>query len=257
MCRLAAYLGPELILQKLLEEEPHSLIRQSWACKELQGTSLNADGFGFGWYQDGSAATYTSTLSIWSDSNLPDLQRTLSADLWLAYVRSATAGQATNQANTQPFRHGPYLFLHNGRIDNFNKGPRSALHGYLPADIASGIEGNTDSEYLFAMCRHQLDAGLAPAQAMLTACKELDSLGITEPALLNMLMSDGESLFACRHAINGAACPTLYYTNKHPHFPSASVIASEIFSLPEHWQAIEENTVLTINKAKPAVSIRL
>jgi glutamine amidotransferase len=257
MCRLAAYLGPELILQKLLEEEPHSLIRQSWACKELQGTSLNADGFGFGWYQDERAATYTSTLPVWSDSNLPDLQRTLSADLWLAYVRSATGGQATNQANTQPFRHGQYLFLHNGRIDNFNNGPRSALHAYLPAGIASGIEGNTDSEYLFAMCRHHLASGLSVTQAIVAACEELEVLGIKEPALLNMILSDGESLFACRHAINGAACPTLYYTDKHPHFPSASVIASEIFSLPEYWQSVEEHSLLIIRKDSQPESIRL
>lgn len=257
MCRLAAYLGPELILQNLLEEEPHSLVRQSWACKELQGTSLNADGFGFGWYQDDIAATYTSTLPIWSDSNLPDLQRTLAANLWLAYVRSATGGQATNQANTQPFRYGRYLFLHNGRIDNFNNGPRSALHAYLPAQIASGIEGNTDSEYLFALCRHHLDTGLSPAQALVAACEELEVLGIKEPALLNMILSDGESLFATRHAINGATCPTLYYTDKHPQFPSATLVASEIFSLPEYWQAIEENTLLTFDNTKPPVGIRL
>ncbi|NKB37835.1 MAG: class II glutamine amidotransferase [Gammaproteobacteria bacterium] len=257
MCRLAAYLGPELILKNLLEEDPHSLLKQSWACNELQGTSLNADGFGFGWYQDDSAASYTSTMPIWSDANLPDLQRSLSSDLWLAYVRSATAGQATNQANTQPFRHERYLFLHNGRIDNFNDGPRSTLHAYLPAEIASGIEGNTDSEYLFAMCRHHLASGMSPAQTIIAACQELEVLEIKEPALLNIILSDGESLFACRHAINGAACPTLYFTDNHPHFPKASVIASEIFSLPEYWQAVEENTVLIINRAAAPESIRL
>ena len=99
--------------------------------------------------------------------NLQDLQRSLSATLWLAYIRSATPGQATNQANTQPFRHEEYLFIHNGRIDNFNEGPRARLHQHLRAEIAGGIQGNTDSEYLFALCRQHLQAGLAPAQAMI------------------------------------------------------------------------------------------
>jgi glutamine amidotransferase len=56
MCRLAAYIGPDLFLHKLLDEEPHSLFKQSWASEELRSTCLNADGYGFGWYPEDKEA---------------------------------------------------------------------------------------------------------------------------------------------------------------------------------------------------------
>ena len=249
MCRLAAYLGPDLFLHKLLEEEPHSLFKQSWASEELRGTCLNADGFGFGWYrEDKEAAIYTSTLPIWSDTNLTGLQQSLQSTLWLAYVRSATPGQAVNQANTQPFKHNNFSFLHNGRIENFNQGPRTALHGFLSAEIASEIEGNTDSEYLFAMCKQHLNAGLTIENTVVAAFEELKTLDLAEPALLNIIVSDGDKIVACRHALNGGKCPSLYYTNSHPHYPDAVVIASERFSLSAHWHALEEHTLLCVDR---------
>ncbi len=249
MCRLAAYLGADLLLHRLLDEAPHSLIKQSWASEQLQGTRLNADGFGFGWYrQDGPAAVYTSTLPIWSDSNLAGLGHSLNSRLWLAYVRSATPGQAVNQANTQPFTDGKHLFLHNGRIDDFNQGPRRALHEHLSAAMASRIEGNSDSEYLFALVKQHLSAGLSPPDALQRTSQDIGSLPGKAAALLNMIMADGESLYASRHAVNGAQCPSLYYSNTHPHYPDAVVIASEAFSLPEHWHEVKPHSLLIVNR---------
>ena len=249
MCRLAAYIGPDLFLHKLLDEEPHSLFKQSWASEELRSTCLNADGYGFGWYrEDKEAAIYTSTLPIWSDTNLRGLAQSLQSTLWLAYIRSATPGQAVNQANTQPFKHNNFTFLHNGRIENFNAGPRAALHEYLSAEIASEIEGNTDSEYLFAMCKQHLNTGVSIEDAIVATFEGLKSLGFAEPALLNMIISDGEKTIACRHALNGGTCPSLYYTNSHPNYPDALVIASERFSLSTHWHSIEENSLLSVDR---------
>jgi len=249
MCRLAAYMGPELPLHRLLNEGPNSLFKQSWASEELRGTTLNVDGFGFGWYHaDGRGAIYTSTLPIWSDANLPDLGETLSSPLWLAYVRSATPGQATNQANTQPFRDGRTLFLHNGRIEDFNEGPRALLHRYLNPEIACGIEGNSDSEYLFAMYRQQLAAGREPQDALIAVCEDLAILRVSAPVLLNIVLSDGETVYACRHALNGGHCPSLYYTARHPGFPDGVVIASEPFSQREFWQHVEENSIIRVDR---------
>ena len=49
MCRLAAYLGTEISLSAFLQEHEHSLIQQSWAPKEMQDGTLNADGYGVAW----------------------------------------------------------------------------------------------------------------------------------------------------------------------------------------------------------------
>ena len=249
MCRLAAYLGPELLLKDLFHEGPHSLYEQSWNSKEMKETSLNADGYGFGWHLDNSeAANFTSTLPIWADTNLDSLGSSLRQPLWLAYVRSATPGQTVNQANTQPFKHGNLLFLHNGRIDRFNEGPRAALHSYLPANIASQIEGNTDSEYLFALLKQALASGLSMDIALSEVCASMADILDGNAAMLNMVVSDGQTFTACRQALNGARYPSLYISDAHAHFPEAVLLASERFSNDEQWQTVEEGTLVVVDK---------
>ncbi len=248
MCRLAAYVGPEIPLGQLLHEGSNSLYRQSWACRELQGTTLNADGFGFGWHhENGTAAIYTSTLPIWSDANLTDLEQTLRHSHWLAYVRSATPGQAVNQANTQPFRHQDLLFMHNGRIDEFNDGPREQFHRLLSPGTCAGIEGNTDSEYLFGVFRQHYANSADLEKALRDSCETLSEMTLPGVALLNMLVSDGDSILACRHAANGGKCPSLYVTDKLPGLKNATLIASEPFSDSESWQKLDEHSIVRLD----------
>ena len=250
MCRLAAYRGPELFLNQLLNEEPHSLVTQSWACRELPGTTLNADGFGFGWYTEkGEPAVYTSTLPIWADVNLTGLGQSLSSRTWLAYIRSATPGQAVSQTNTQPFSHNHIMYLHNGRIEQFNAGPRADLHRFIDAGIQAEIQGNTDSEYLFALFKHFLAKENSIRGALLRCCNETGNL-LECPALLTMIISDGRDFFCCRHSVNGAHCPTLYYSQGHPSFSRALVIASERFSHDESWQEIPAHACLFTDNGK-------
>ena len=51
MCRHLAYLGPPVTLASLLYDPPHSLLRQSWAPRMQRHGTVNADGYGVGWYQ--------------------------------------------------------------------------------------------------------------------------------------------------------------------------------------------------------------
>lgn len=254
MCRLAAYSGPELLLEKLFHENPHSLYTQSWASEEMKETSLNADGFGFGWHLDsGEAMNFTSTLPIWADTNLAHLSRSMSSELWLAYVRSATPGQSVNQANTQPFISENLLFLHNGRVENFNQGPRQAMHDFLHADIACQIEGNSDSEYFFALLKQLLAQHNDIEKALGEVCHSLVSLLGNEAALVNMIVSDGDSIYACRHGLNGGHCPSLYISEGHAHFPDAVVLASERFSENDAWQEVAEHSLLCIDSDQKVI----
>ena len=51
MCRHLAYLGPPVTLAALLLDPPHGLLHQSWAPADMRGGgTVNADGFGVGWY---------------------------------------------------------------------------------------------------------------------------------------------------------------------------------------------------------------
>lgn len=252
MCRLAAYYGPPLQLNRLLTEPEHSLLKQSWAPKEMREAALNADGFGFGWYaDDGAPATYANTCPMWSDANLESLGRTLSATLWLANVRSATPGQSISHANTQPFRQGRLLFLHNGYIRDFGERRRPAFHAFLRPEIQASIRGDTDSEYLFALLRQCVaDADGDLRSALLDCVNTLPRLLEDGTALVNLVVSDGEQLLACRHAVNDGECPSLYEAGGIPEFPDAALIASERFSDTDHWQPVAPHSFLVLRNAR-------
>ena len=63
-------------LAELVPDPPHSLVRQSWAPRDMRrGGTVNADGFGIGWYPPGEpgarpAATARS-MPMWTDASLP------------------------------------------------------------------------------------------------------------------------------------------------------------------------------------------
>ena len=51
MCRLSAYLGPEIPLQNIVVLPKHSLLEQSQAATEAK-LAVNGDGFGVAWYKE-------------------------------------------------------------------------------------------------------------------------------------------------------------------------------------------------------------
>lgn len=253
MCRMAAYLGPSILLEQFLLEPPHSLVVQSWAPRELRYAKVNADGFGVGWYtNDDTPSTYINTSPIWSDPNLEHLGRTLENDLWLANVRSATPGNPVSHENTQPFYDDDWLFMHNGYVRGFSGRLRAQILDYLAPDIINGIRGTTDSEYLFAILRHILaDDNEISIEQALSECFTLveEWLGDDE-ALLNLLITDGELLYATRHAFNHD-CPSLYYTTDDESFPGAQLIASEPMTESGLWQPVAEHHLLVIGNDDP------
>lgn len=260
MCRLAAYLGPEIILQEFLLDPDHSLYKQSWAPQELRYAKLNADGFGFGWYTENeSPAIYRNPLPIWSDTNLSDIARSLSADIWLAMVRSATDGFANGAVNTQPFHHDDILFMHNGFVENFSHSLRGQIRDMISTEIEAGIQGNTDSEYLFALIRQTLtDEPDSPIEDTLRDCLyQIDEWLEGQKALLNFVLTDGVRIYASRHALNDL-CPSLYYTTDDEHFPEgAQVLASERLTDDEFWQPVPEHHLLILDPEQPPELIEL
>jgi len=250
MCRLAAYLGPEVSLGRFLMEPAHSLYRQSWEPKEMDEVVLNADGFGFGWInQSNKAAIYTNTCPIWSDTNLTSLSDALHSRYWLANVRSATPGQHITQTNTHPFKIDQILFTHNGYIENFNPKIRSLFHIILDPFIQAEIQGNTDSEYLFALLRQQLIQTPNIAHGICSMLSVLSEIITEEKVLLNLIVGSGTHFYVLRHAINGP-CPTLYYSIDEDMFPGAVVIASEALTKSGKWQTIPEHSYTTISDNK-------
>lgn len=260
MCRLAAYLGPPIALQPFLLGPSHSLYEQSWAPQELKYARLNADGFGIGWYPArNEPAVYVNQMPIWSDFNLPGLARSLVANLWMATVRSATSGFHSGRANTQPFLQDGVLFMHNGYVEDFERGLRGRIRQFLSTEIEAGIGGNTDSEYIFALLRQLLvnDEEMTIEEAMRAGLALIDEWLDTSKALLNLLLTDGERLYATRHALN-AECPSFYYTTDDERFEEgAQLIASEKLTEGEFWQPVPEHHLLILDPNEPPEFVRL
>lgn len=240
MCRLAAYLGPPITLQRFMLDPAHSLVVQAYAPAEMQTAVLNADGFGVGWFnEDGRPAAYRSMAPAWADPNLPELGRSLARGAWFANVRSATDPFSGGYSNTQPFIVDRLMFLHNGFVEGFADGPRSAVRRWLSDTHERPIAGNTDSEYLFAVWRQLVDEHDGDWAAAFHGLVELlqDWAG-DRKVLLNIIVSDGLRLAFLRHALN-AEPPSLYVTADEPAFPGAAVVASEPLSDQGRWSALQ------------------
>lgn len=198
MCRHLAYLGPPVTLAELLLEPEHALLEQTWAPAEMRGSGVvNADGFGIGWYDGaapgGDALRYRRVVPMWADASLPDLARTLRSGAVLAAVRNGTVGMPVIETACAPFRHGRWLFSHNGVVPGW---PASvaALAAELPPTELAQLEAPTDSALLWAVLRHRLLAG----QDLAGAVEELTvTAGEAAPgARVNLLATDGETLVA-------------------------------------------------------------
>src|SRR3954454_20118538 len=149
MCRHLAYLGPAITLEALLLAPTHSLLRQSWAPRLQCHGTVNADGFGVGWWQPGhrpEPARYRRAIPMWADRSFASLAGVVTASSVVAAVRSATPPLPVEESGCAPFTAGPWLFSHNGVIDGWSEGRSETLRRTVTQSRAVTIEGVSDSE---------------------------------------------------------------------------------------------------------------
>ncbi len=211
MCRWIAYAGPAIYMGDLLLTPENSLIRQS-RYAQLGLHSVNADGFGVGWYGDrDEPGVFKDILPAWNDQNLRNIARQVSSPLFFGHVRAAT-GTAISRANCHPFRQGKWLFMHNGAIGGFETVRRDLALAVRP-DLFPEILGTTDSElFFYLLLTHGLEQD--PDAALVKTIEVIEDAqqdhGVGEPFTMTVAMSDGASIWAYRHASTGEA-PSLYY----------------------------------------------
>lgn len=253
MCRLLAYLGPSILLDRVLTKPEHSLIVQSYQPREMNSGVVNADGFGIGWYHaqnDTPPFTYKNLLPIWNDTNLASLGRYIESGCVLGAVRSATTGQSVDLSNCQPFAYQQLLCIHNGRIENFSETLVRPLRDRLSDVAYKSIKGSTDSEHFFALIIEELynNFTLTLTQALQNALLTLEQLvkshDITASA--NMIISDGQQLVASRFATN-TQTPSLYWLRDDPAYPESIIIASEPLFIGD-WNPVPEQSILSVGK---------
>ena len=145
MCRWMAYPGHPILADDLVFGPDHSIIDQSLHAN-LSGVTTNGDGFGIGWYgaERSDPAVYKGTHPAWNDENLRRSRRRSAPPLLFAHVR-ASSGTPVQRSNCHPFRHGRWLWMHNGSLADFAKVRRDLQMAVDPA-LFPQIEGSTDSE---------------------------------------------------------------------------------------------------------------
>src|SRR5215471_13356705 len=147
MCRWLAYYGSPVLIEDLLYRPQHSLIVQSLH-SQLGAEETNGDGFGIGWYGVGDTpGTFHSVEPAWNDRNLRELSAHISSPLVFAHIR-ASSGTPVQQTNCHPFRHGRWLWMHNGALRDFQEVKRDLVLAVDPS-LYPAIEGSTDSEVFF------------------------------------------------------------------------------------------------------------
>ena len=193
MCRHLGYLGPAVPVAELLYDQPHSLVRQSWAPRDMRGGgTVNVDGFGVGWYsRPGQAVRYRRVGPIWADENLAALTRATSSGAVLAAVRSGTVGMPVVETACAPFTDGRWLFSHNGRIADW---PDSVadLAKSLPVTDLLTLDAPTDAALLWALVRTRLAAGEHPTRVLAGVAAEVARAA--PGSRLNLLLTDGTVL---------------------------------------------------------------
>jgi glutamine amidotransferase len=246
MCRHLAYLGPPATLRSVLIDPPHGLYRQAWAPRRQRYGTVNADGFGVGWYapDDPAPARYRRPVPIWGDESFADVARVTRAGAMLAAVRCATAGTDPGPAAVAPYASGRWLFSHNGVLDGW---PQAApgLAATLPAGSLLGLEARVDSALLWALVRHRLELGLGACEALADTVAALRAAGLT--GRFNFLLTDGRMIAAT------AAGDTLFYRRSPGPAASAVVVASEPGDDEPGWTEVPDGSV--VSATPPQVSV--
>ncbi len=252
MCRFVAYLGQSVTLEQVISKPEHSLVVQSYRPMEMTSGTVNADGFGIGWYNpavDPTPCVYTSIAPIWSDRNLPSLSRHIASSCIFANVRSATPGLAIDQSNCQPFTYQQFLCMHNGYIENFRFTLMRQIRETLRDEYYTAIGGSTDSEHIFALFLNFLHGQTVTLETIVEALRlTIGQVARWAAALdirvaLNLAVTNGAYVVVSRFSNKGPA-PSLYYATNAGMFPGAGVIASERLWAGETWTAVQENCIL-------------
>ena len=261
MCRWMAWRGHPVLMDELLFKTKHGLIDQSLHSR-MGAETTNGDGFGVGWYGAGEGpALYHSIAPAWGDANLRELAAHVEAPIFLAHVR-ATSGTAVQQTNCHPFRHGRWLFVHNGVLAGFHAMRRDLMLAVDPALFAD-FTGSTDSEVVFRLA---LTYGLEqnPIEGIERAIGFVEETarrhGIENAVQASMGLSDGERLWAFRYSTEGRS-RTLFASADahslkalHPEVERLKeladgdrlVVSEPLADLDGAWEELAESTVLVI-----------
>lgn len=261
MCRLVGIVASESTEFGLcLKEAPRSLARLS---------REHPDGWGIAIFERARAAwkVHKGTEKAYEDTRFHEVAARSTGHVLVAHVRQKTVGP-TRLENTHPFHRDGWLFAHNGTVKAIDTVRAGASKARL-----SEIEGDTDSEILFAHFLTRLDeAGLTKlgdesaragaTRIIETAAKKLRDENV---GAFNFLLSDGATTFAHRFGRSlfllergpndpvrgtrdlGSGPSVATIVTKWTQRRHAVLVASERMT-DEPWRELPEGTLLRVDR---------
>lgn len=240
MCRHLAYLGSSASPAWPVFDAPHSLLVQSYAPKDMRaGGTVNADGFGLGWFAEDAPTYYRRPLPLWADEALPRLASTVRSRSFVAAVRSSTPGMPVCEGACAPFRADGWLFSHNGVVRGWPDSV-AGLAEKLPVTDLLRLQAPTDSALLWALLLDRLRGGTDPVAAVLELTLEVEAAA--PGSRLNLLLAGGDLLVATTwtHALSVLAKP------------DGVLLASEPVDDDPAWRAVPDRHVVVVRRDTPA-----
>ena len=226
-----------MTLASLVLEPEHSLFEQSWAPADMRGGgTVNADGFGLGWFPEGDAVVYGGpvryrrSVPIWTDENLPGLAASIRSGAVIAAVRNGTVGMPYGQSAVAPFMVGNWLFSHNGRIAGWPESTQKLAERLPVADLLQ-LDAPVDSALLWALIANRLSDGIPPADAVAAVVQDVEA--VAPGSRLNVLLTNGEQLVATSW--------THSHTVRKTH--DSVTVSSEPFG-PDDWTPVPDRSLL-------------
>jgi glutamine amidotransferase len=183
----------------------------------------------------------------------------------LAHVRAST-GTPVQLTNCHPFRHGRWLWMHNGVLAGFH-GFRRDLALAVAPELFADIEGSTDSEVFFYLA---LTFGLEedPPGAVARAVGLIEEVGRAHgqqfPVQMTVATTDGDTLWAFRYSSEARSRSLFHSTDvatlraQYPENPvlhrlsdDARLVVSEpLGGLRGAWREIPESTCIVIRNGQ-------
>jgi glutamine amidotransferase len=253
MCRLFGMSGGTREVQATfwLLDAPSSLMLQS---------EKQPDGVGLGSFQtDGSAKVYRKPVMASRSETFIDGAHKVRSTTFLAHIRHATAAEPRVE-NTHPFEQHGRLLAHNGVV-----GDVAALRRRL-GSYAELVQGETDSEHLFALITRRIDehggdvaAGIAAAAREVAAEIPLLSINIvvaTADELWALRYPETNELWILERSISldpGAgfdkrsASGIMRVQSRELSFLPATVIASERMDANPGWRLLESGELVHVD----------
>jgi glutamine amidotransferase len=157
MCRVLAYIGPEIPVESLLLTPENSLINQT--LDPERHPQLQLAGWGFGIWSEHLLKTeepllYHRPMAAFYDDNVAGIVPSLQASTLLAHVRAADYNSSVVLAdeNCHPFSYQgtPWMIAQNGDLPNWKLLQRELLQ-HCEDKFLKQMKGNTDTEFLYVL----------------------------------------------------------------------------------------------------------